>query len=267
MPFRWWAELSNDLIRQLKVLPENEAVSALDELQKPKRFVRGRGGRQLLIPAQVTMTSINQTIAVKALVDSGCVGSCIDRGFVEQHHLEIEKAAIPIPVYNADGTINSDGWIRGFVTLRLKINDHAELIRLAVTRIETAAILLGYDWLKEHNPSIDWTTNTLRFDRYPKSCGYLEKILGTDFEDNESEDLEPGDRLYMIHLDDQKEFQTRIVKSDFGPNFVTEFPDVFSAEEYDQLPPHRPWDHAIDLTEGFKPTDCKIYPLNQNEQK
>ena len=71
----------------------------------------------------------------------------------------------------------------------------------------------------------------------------------------------------MIHLDDQKEFQTCIVKSDFGPNFVTEFPDVFSAEEYDQLPPHRPWDHAIDLTEGFKPTDCKIYPLNQNEQE
>ena len=91
------------------------------------------------------MTSINQTIAVKTLVDSGCVGSCIDRGFIEQHHLEIEKAAIPIPVYNVDGTINSDGSIRGFVTLRLKINDHAELIRLAVTRIETAAIFLGYD--------------------------------------------------------------------------------------------------------------------------
>ena len=33
------------------------------------------------------------------------------------------------------------------------------------------------------------------------------------------------------------------------------------------LPERRPWDHAIELTPGSKPVDCKVYPLNLNEQK
>jgi hypothetical protein len=36
---------------------------------------------------------------------------------------------------------------------------------------------------------------------------------------------------------------------------------------FDQLPPRRPWDHAIELTPGAKMVDCKIYPLNPSEQK
>jgi hypothetical protein len=29
----------------------------------------------------------------------------------------------------------------------------------------------------------------------------------------------------------------------------------------------RPWDHAIDLTPGFKPVNCKTYPLSPQEQE
>ena len=78
MPFKRRGELSDDLISQIRALPDIEAISALRELHKPKRFVKGRSGQQLLLSAQVTMTSINSTIGVRALVDSGCVGSCID---------------------------------------------------------------------------------------------------------------------------------------------------------------------------------------------
>ena len=266
LPFRRRAEFSDDLVQQIKDLPEEQALSALRELRKPKQFVKGRGGQQLLISAQVTTTATNQIIGVRALVDSGCVGSCVDRDFVERHKLPIEKTAIPIPVYNADGTINKDGSIRGFVTLRLKIKDHAELVRLAVTKIETAEIFLGHDWLKDHNPSINWTDNTLVFDRCPKSCGYLEKLLGPDFDD-ESVSLEEGDRLLMVTFDLEKELQNRAIVPNEGPDFIAEFPDVFSAQEFDQLPEHRPWDHAIDLTEGFVPSNCKIYPLSADEQE
>ena len=37
--------------------------------------------------------------------------------------------------------------------------------------------------------------------------------------------------------------------------------------EFDQLPERRPWDHVIELTPGFKPVDCKVYPLNPKEQQ
>jgi hypothetical protein len=32
------------------------------------------------------------------------------------------------------------------------------------------------------------------------------------------------------------------------------------------LPERRPWDHTVELTPGFKPVDCKVYPLNPSEQ-
>ena len=52
-----------------------------------------------------------------------------------------------------------------------------------------------------------------------------------------------------------------------APNFVQEYADVFSAEEFEHLPERRPWDHAIELTEEFQPSDCKIYPLSLKEQE
>ena len=41
---------------------------------------------------------------------------------------------------------------------------------------------------------------------------------------------------------------------------------MFSEAEFQNLPERRSWDHAIDLKEGFKLADCKVYPLNPNEQ-
>ena len=49
--------------------------------------------------------------------------------------------------------------------------------------------------------------------------------------------------------------------------YIREYKDLFSATEFDQLPERRPWDHVIELTLGFKPVNCKVYPLNPWEQK
>src|SRR3979490_1630998 len=46
-----------------------------------------------------------------------------------------------------------------------------------------------------------------------------------------------------------------------------EFKDVFSKEYFDQLPPHKPWDHAIELIPGTQPFSTKVYPMSPNEQK
>ena len=50
-------------------------------------------------------------------------------------------------------------------------------------------------------------------------------------------------------------------------DYTKEFPEVFSEEEFDHLPKKRFWDHAIELTPGFTSVDCKIYPLNYEEQQ
>ena len=76
-----------------------------------------------------------------------------------------------MPVYNADGTLNADGSIEGFIKVRMVIGDHAEQIELAVTNLGMTDVFLGLDWLRFHNPTINWTMLEMTFNQCPSKCG------------------------------------------------------------------------------------------------
>ena len=42
---------------------------------------------------------------------------------------------------------------------------------------------------------------------------------------------------------------------------------MFTKEDFDILPEHRQWDHAIELIPGSEPKSLKVYPLSLVEQK
>jgi len=48
--------------------------------------------------------------------------------------------------------------------------NHWETIKVAITNIGQNEILLGMDWLRAHNPSIDWGAKTIKFDCCPPHC-------------------------------------------------------------------------------------------------
>jgi len=48
--------------------------------------------------------------------------------------------------------------------------DHWETVEAAITNIGDIEIILGTDWLRAHNPSIDWGAKTITFDRCPPHC-------------------------------------------------------------------------------------------------
>jgi len=50
------------------------------------------------------------------------------------------------------------------------------------------------------------------------------------------------------------------------PAYVAEFQSVFAKEDFDILPEHRKWDHAIELIPGAEPKSSKVYPLSPLEQ-
>jgi len=50
------------------------------------------------------------------------------------------------------------------------------------------------------------------------------------------------------------------------PAYVAEFRSVFAKEDFDMLPEHRKWDHAIELTSEAEPKSSKVYPLSPLEQ-
>jgi len=51
------------------------------------------------------------------------------------------------------------------------------------------------------------------------------------------------------------------------PDCVRGFESVFAKEDFDILPEHRQWDHAIELILGAEPKSSKVYPLSLVEQK
>ena len=51
------------------------------------------------------------------------------------------------------------------------------------------------------------------------------------------------------------------------PDCAKGFESVFAKEDFNILPEHRQWDHAIELIPGLEPKSSKVYPLSLVEQK
>ncbi|EGN99023.1 hypothetical protein SERLA73DRAFT_54612, partial [Serpula lacrymans var. lacrymans S7.3] len=105
-------EIDNNLIKELNVLPLHKTVLTLEELRHPKQFIRGTQGNQMNITCRLTNLSMHKSTIIDVLLDSGCTGSCIDGKFAEKQGYERHRIPKPIPVYNADGTLNQDRSIK-----------------------------------------------------------------------------------------------------------------------------------------------------------
>jgi hypothetical protein len=174
-----------------------------------------------------------------------------------------------------------------------------------VTELGRKNMIVGKMWLKLHNPQINWKTGKMEFTRCPSTCfNYWDK--GNPFpqtlaKENKSPNLEQfstqipttpdldefeeGDRLFMvIETPDQHEINahenvsTRLAiealkKSKpitlmdilWGPYY--DFVDVFDKKDFNELPPRKKWDHAIELVLKAKTFRTRLYPLSKNEQE
>ena len=75
----------------------------------------------------------------------------------------------------------------------MTIIDHSEKVALAVTKLGNPELFLGMDWLRNHNPSIDWAKRHLSFNQCHDACGYTATL--EDIEGNKLDDLEPALQL------------------------------------------------------------------------
>jgi len=75
-----------------------------------------------------------------------------------------------IPVFNVDGSPNEAGQISEVVNVVLRYKTHSERMLLAVSRLRKQNLILGYDWLKDHNPKIDWEKGEVEMTCCPLRC-------------------------------------------------------------------------------------------------
>ena len=112
---------------------------------------------------------------------------------------------VPQPVYNADGTLNSLGRITDYVDMQMTIHDHSERISLAVTEIGNPELFIGLEWLRNHNPSIDWAKAKISFDRCPDACRYTADLREIEADEpvkpEPTPPLNEGGNLYVMDWD------------------------------------------------------------------
>jgi len=107
---------------------------------------------------------------VKALLDCGATGSLIDRDFVHLKGMNSWTLSHNIPVFNVNGSPNEAEQISEVVDVVLRYKTHSERILLAISGLRKQSLILGYNWLKDHNPRINWKKGEVKMTRCPLQC-------------------------------------------------------------------------------------------------
>ena len=142
-----------------KRLPKLFSISTLD--------VRGTS---LLLLVEIGTTDTSELHSVKALLDCGATGSFIVRDFVHSKGMNTRTLSCNIPVFNVDSSPNEVGQISKVMDVVLRYKTHSERMLLAVSGLGKQSLILGYDWLKDHNPRIDWEKGEVKMTRCPLRC-------------------------------------------------------------------------------------------------
>jgi len=123
-----------------KILPKLLLISALDTR-----------GISLLLLVEIRTTDTSKLHFVKALLDCRATRSLINRDFVCSKGMNTWTLSHNIPVFNVDSSPNRAGQISKMVDIVLCYKTHSERMLLAVSRLGKQSLILGYDWLKDHN--------------------------------------------------------------------------------------------------------------------
>lgn len=111
-----------------------------------------------------------QTLRVKAFLDSGALSIVLNQEVVDRHGLQTQKLRSPTRLYNTDNTVNQVGWVSKEAILMLEVGNHKDEVVAVVANIGDYPLIIGVDWLQQHNPEIDWIAETMTFLQCPESC-------------------------------------------------------------------------------------------------
>ena len=180
----------------------------------------------------------------------------------------------------------------------LDIKGHSESILLFVTSLAYFDIVLGLPWLRYHNPEIQWSKGILQF-KSPICKRHCRDypLLVTAISQNDANMKRtmplihpPRKRLHEVKNHDTHTFEKFAVRKNLDvfavsiedikealrdkpvvnpleklPYIYHDFLQVFSKEEADKLPPHRPNDHRITLKPGSEAPWGPLYGMSREE--
>jgi len=88
-------------------------------------------------------------------LDSEATGSFINRDFVCSKGINTWTLSHNIPVFNVNSSPNKAGQISEVVDVLLRYKTDSKRMLLAVSGLGKQSLILGYNWLKDHNSKVD----------------------------------------------------------------------------------------------------------------
>jgi hypothetical protein len=124
----------------------------------------------LAVDVEIESTDTVVKRHTQALIDCGATGCFIDIEWAKLNNVPTHPLTNPIPVYNVDGSANEAGAITDIANVILRYEQHSERTQPAVTRLGKQSLILGYNWLRNHNPEINWQMKDVKMSRCPLQC-------------------------------------------------------------------------------------------------
>jgi hypothetical protein len=122
-----------------------------------RMYIRRLNTMKLSVPVQTARITAEQT----ALLDSGATENFISHRTWRALGIGRQQLDKSIPVHNVDGTKNRLGNIKHYCWLRVIHNGQEKLQRFFLTDLGQDRMILGYPFLREFNPTIDWREGKL----------------------------------------------------------------------------------------------------------
>ena len=234
---------------------------------------------------------------IETLIDCSTGGMFIDQNFAKKFKIKnLEKL---IKAFNVDGTKNKKGTIESYVDSEFWIGHKKFKEQFYVTGLGKQEIILGFPWLNKYNLIIDWKKGEIkwqplkinwkgllekgqriRMEQQPK----VEEIVDKEETKNHTNNpIEEDKDAILIKLLEEMTWinETNITtelaigennkkkektNKELVPEEFYDYLDIFSEEKAPWFPEPRPWDHKIEMKEGFEPKSFKNYNLTPAEQ-
>jgi Reverse transcriptase (RNA-dependent DNA polymerase)/RNase H-like domain found in reverse transcriptase len=230
----------------------------------------------------ITFSSTQGSKVGRALIDSGATENFVDKRTARRWELPTHDLVYPRKVFNVDGTENRNGMIVKSCMLRVRCGGKQARQRFYIMNLGDDHILLGYPWLEEFNPDIDWKAGAmkgLQIELEVTSLAWQNWRQGqaTIKIAQMEPEWEAGNELiickthfaqdWAIAERARKGKDKAVTVEDQGiPNEYKRHSKVFSKEGAKRFLPARPEDHAIKLVpDALGTINCKTYPLMHAE--
>ncbi|KAL0179864.1 hypothetical protein M9458_025306 [Cirrhinus mrigala] len=202
--------------------------------------------KSLTLP--VTIRTDTLSLDLTAMIDSGAALNLINQDIVKKYNIPTQPCISPIQIKAINDTLIDHGIHHQTKTVTLQIGLlHQESITLYVVNSPKYEVILGFRWLSIHDPDISWFQGELT--HWSRFC--MENCLLTQPQPCLTTSIESPDTQVKITI----------------PSHYQDLSEVFSKTKATQLPPHPPWDCAIELLPNAMPPKSKVYPLSRMEDQ